>query len=107
MTQKTFNQFRELKAKHPDALLLFRSNDHYHAYEEDAKALSKLLGISLFERVTTWTKERGLYTTIFRSYKLDDYLPKIIRAGYHVALVDQLEKPKEFVKRGITEKVAP
>ena len=102
-------QFFTLKAKHPDALMLFRCGDFYETYCEDAVAASKILGITLTKRnnggQTAATEMAG-----FPHHALDTYLPKLIRAGRRVAICDQLEDPKltkTLVKRGITELVTP
>ena len=102
-------QFSTLKAKHPDALMLFRCGDFYETYSEDAVAASKILGITLTRRnnggSTGTTEMAG-----FPHHALDTYLPKLIRAGRRVAICDQLEDPKltkTLVKRGITELVTP
>ena len=102
-------QFFMLKAKHPDALMLFRCGDFYETYCEDAIAASKILGITLTKRnnggQTAATEMAG-----FPHHALDTYLPKLIRAGRRVAICDQLEDPKltkTLVKRGITELVTP
>src|SRR5574344_934382 len=102
-------QFFSLKAKHPDALLLFRCGDFYETYCEDAVEASKLLGITLTHRNNggnTGTAEMAG----FPHHALDTYLPKLIRAGRRVAICDQLEDPKltkTLVKRGVTELVTP
>ena len=101
-------QFFDLKEKHPNALLLFRTGDFYESYEEDAEKASKILGITL----TKSTKQKGpdgnaVKMAGFPYYALDTYLPKLIRAGERVAICDQLEAPKQTVKRGITEMVVP
>lgn len=98
-------QFFDLKAKHPDALLLFRCGDFYETYSDDAIAAAQLLGITLTRRSTGGTEMAG-----FPHHALDNYLPKLIRAGRRVAICDQLEDPKltkKLVKRGITELVTP
>lgn len=115
-------QFFSLKAKHPDALLLFRCGDFYETYGDDAIVASQILGITLTKRNnggnTGDTPMAG-----FPHHALDTYLPKLIRAGKHVAICDQLEDPKKkraaikgkkglsemdkMVKRGITELVTP
>ena len=102
-------QFFTLKAKHPDALMLFRCGDFYETYAEDAVAASKILGITLTKRnnggLSGSTEMAG-----FPHHALDTYLPKLIRAGRRVAICDQLEDPKltkTLVKRGITELVTP
>lgn len=94
-------QFDELKAKHPDAVLLFRCGDFYECYREDAVACAEILGITLTRRSADKVEMAG-----FPYHALDTYLPKLIRAGKRVAICDQLEdKPKKRTKRGITEMV--
>jgi len=105
-------QFFDLKAKHPDALLLFRCGDFYETYCDDAVAASKILGITLTRRSGGRAKGEGQDTEMagFPHHALDTYLPKLIRAGRRVAICDQLEDPKltkKLVKRGITELVTP
>jgi len=102
-------QFFELKAKHPDAVLLFRCGDFYETYGDDAIVAARILGITLTRRNnggSTGTMEMAG----FPHHALDTYLPKLIRAGKRVAICDQLEDPKltkKLVKRGITELVTP
>ena len=104
-------QFYDLKAKHPDALLLFRSGDFYEAYEKDAKTASDLLGLTLTWRKELDGSEQHDYNTyhgaqvMFPHHALDTYLPKLVRAGLRIAICDQLEAPKRTVKRGTTELV--
>ena len=101
-------QFLDLKAKHPDALLLFRCGDFYETYSTDAIAASEILGITLTKRANG--KEKTIEMAGFPHHALDTYLPKLIRAGRRVAICDQLEDPKltkKLVKRGITELVTP
>jgi DNA mismatch repair protein MutS len=114
-------QFFSMKAKHPDALLLFRCGDFYETYCDDAIEAAKILGITLTHRnngASVGTEMAG-----FPHHALDTYLPKLIRAGKRVAICDQLEDPKKkreqikgkkgltemdkMVKRGITELVTP
>ena len=98
-------QFHDLKAKHPDAVLLFRCGDFYESYEQDAAECARILGITLTRRGKDGTRMAG-----FPHHALDTYLPKLIRAGKRVAICDQLEDPKlsqRPVKRGITELVSP
>lgn len=98
-------QFFDLKAKHPDAVLLFRCGDFYETYCEDATTASRILGITLTRRSNGGTEMAG-----FPHHALDTYLPKLVRAGKRVAICDQLEDPKltkKLVKRGITELVTP
>jgi DNA mismatch repair protein MutS len=102
-------QFYELKANHPDAILLFRTGDFYEAYQEDAEQASKILGITLTKGSTRKNKDdKSLMLTGFPFHALDTYLPKLIRAGKRVAICDQLEDPyaKKLVKRGISELVS-
>ena len=101
-------QFFDLKAKHPDAVLLFRCGDFYETYCEDAIVASKILGITLTKRNNG--ASAGSEMAGFPHHALDTYLPKLVRAGRRVAICDQLEDPKltkKLVKRGITELVTP
>ena len=101
-------QFFDLKAKHPEALLLFRCGDFYETYCEDAVIAAQILGITLTHRSNGYNK--GDEMAGFPHHALDTYLPKLIRAGKRVAICDQLEDPKltkKLVKRGITELVTP
>ena len=101
-------QYFELKAKHPDAIMLFRCGDFYETYSEDAVAASEILGITLTKRANGQSK--SVEMAGFPHHALDTYLPKLIRAGRRVAICDQLEDPKatkKLVKRGITELVTP
>ena len=104
-------QFYDLKAKHPDALLLFRCGDFYETYNEDAAVAAEILGITLTKRSSVaGTSASGTAMAGFPHHALDTYLPKLIRAGKRVAICDQLEDPKltkKLVKRGITELVTP
>lgn len=102
-------QFYDLKAKNPDAVLLFRCGDFYETYDADAVTASQVLGITLTRRNN---KGQAAATEMagFPHHALDTYLPRLIRAGYRVAICDQLEDPKlakKLVKRGITELVTP
>ena len=102
-------QFFSLKAKHPDAVLLFRCGDFYETYCEDAVTAAKILGITLTKR-NNGAGVKGDEMAGFPYHALDTYLPKLIRAGKRVAICDQLEDPKltkKLVKRGITELVTP
>ena len=92
-------QWKELKAKHPDALLLFRVGDFYEMYEQDAKRGAEVLGITLTKRNT----QAGPYMAGFPHHALDTYLPKLIRAGERVAICDQLEAPKQKQEEQNTE----
>ena len=101
-------QFLDLKAKHPDAVLLFRCGDFYETYSTDAIVASEILGITLTKRANG--KGKTIEMAGFPHHALDTYLPKLIRAGKRVAICDQLEDPKltkKLVKRGITELVTP
>jgi len=101
-------QYNQIKAKHPDAMLLFRVGDFYETFGEDAIKASKILGITLTKR------KNGAAAFIelagFPHHSVDTYLPKLVRAGQRVAICDQLEDPKltkSIVKRGVTELVTP
>ena len=101
-------QYFDLKAKHPDAIMLFRCGDFYETYSEDAVTASEILGITLTKRANGQGKTVEMAG--FPHHALDTYLPKLIRAGRRVAICDQLEDPKttkKLVKRGITELVTP
>ena len=101
-------QYVELKAKHPDAVLLFRCGDFYETYLEDAVIASRILGITPTRRNNG--NNKGSEMAGFPFHALDTYLPKLVRAGKRVAICDQLEDPKltkKLVKRGITELVTP
>lgn len=101
-------QYNTIKAKYPDALLLFRVGDFYETFGEDAIKTSSILGIVLTRRrngTAAYVELAG-----FPYHALDTYLPKLVRAGYRVAICDQLEDPKltkNIVKRGVTELVTP
>lgn len=101
-------QYNEIKAKYPDALLLFRVGDFYETFGEDAIKAARILGITLTQRkngAAAYVELAG-----FPHHALDTYLPKLVRAGNRVAICDQLEDPKltkTIVKRGITELVTP
>lgn len=101
-------QYNSIKAKHPDAILLFRVGDFYETFGEDAIKASEILGITLTRRangVASFVELAG-----FPYHALDTYLPKLVRAGQRVAICEQLEDPKltkKIVKRGITELVTP
>jgi len=101
-------QYNQIKSKHPDAVLLFRVGDFYETFREDAILASRVLGITLTQR------KNGAAATIelagFPHHSLETYLPKLVKAGYRVAICDQLEDPKltkKIVKRGVTELVTP
>jgi len=101
-------QYNAIKAKHPDALLLFRIGDFYETFSEDAIKTSEILGIVLTRRANgaaSYVELAG-----FPHHALDTYLPKLVRAGQRVAICEQLEDPKltkKIVKRGVTEMVTP
>jgi len=101
-------QYNSIKAKYPDAILLFRVGDFYETFGEDAIKAAKILGIVQTKRANG----SGTHIELagFPHHSLDSYLPKLVRAGYRVAICDQLEDPKTvkgIVKRGITELVTP
>ena len=103
-------QFYDLKAKHPDAILLFRCGDFYETYAADAVVASEILGITLTRRNNGKDTSQNTEMAGFPHHALDTYLPKLVRAGKRVAICDQLEDPKltkTLVKRGITELVTP
>ena len=101
-------QYNTIKSKYPDAILLFRVGDFYETFGEDAVKAARILGIVLTRRangVATFIELAG-----FPHHSLDVYLPKLVRAGFRVAICDQLEDPKltkNIVKRGVTELVTP
>lgn len=101
-------QYYSIKDKHPDAILLFRVGDFYETFAEDAIATAEILGITLTRRANGAAQFVELAG--FPHHALDNYLPKLVRAGRRVAICDQLEDPKQtkkLVKRGITELVTP
>ncbi|MBQ8423519.1 MAG: DNA mismatch repair protein MutS [Coprobacter sp.] len=101
-------QYLEMKAVHPDAILLFRVGDFYETFSDDAIAASEILGITLTRRANGAAQYVELAG--FPHHALDTYLPKLVRAGKRVAICEQLEDPKltkKLVKRGITELVTP
>jgi DNA mismatch repair protein MutS len=101
-------QYNQIKARHPEALLLFRVGDFYETFGEDAVKTSRILGIILTKRKNGSASEIALAG--FPHHSLDTYLPKLVRAGQRVAICDQLEDPKmtkTIVKRGVTELVTP
>ena len=101
-------QYASIKAKHPDAILLFRVGDFYETFGEDAIKAAEILGITLTRRANgsaSFVELAG-----FPYHAIDTYLPKLVRAGQRVAICEQLEDPKltkNIVKRGITELVTP
>src|ERR1041384_3420537 len=101
-------QHREIKARYPDAVLLFRVGDFYETFGEDAVTAARILGITLTKR------SNGAASSIelagFPHHALETYLHKLVKAGHRVAICDQLEDPKTakgVVKRGVTELVTP
>ena len=101
-------QYNQIKSRYPGALLLFRVGDFYETFGEDAVKASKTLGIVLTKRANGAASEMELAG--FPHHSMDTYLPKLVRAGYRVAICDQLEDPKNvkgIVKRGVTELVTP
>ena len=101
-------QFYDIKRMHPDAILLFRCGDFYETYADDAVRASEVLGITLTRRSSATPGSVAMAG--FPYHALDNYLPKLVRAGLRVAICDQLEDPKlakKLVKRGVTELVTP
>ena len=101
-------QFNQIKSKYPDAVLLFRVGDFYETFGDDAVKAAKTLGITLTKRHNGSANEIALAG--FPHHSINTYLPKLVRAGYRVAICDQLEDPKQtksIVKRGVTELVTP
>ena len=101
-------QYREIKEKYPDSILLFRVGDFYETFHEDATVTSKVLGIVLTKRGSGINKETKLAG--FPHHSLDTYLHKLVKAGHRVAICEQLENPKltkTIVKRGVTDLVTP
>ncbi|MGJ8661709.1 MAG: DNA mismatch repair protein MutS, partial [Bacteroidota bacterium] len=100
-------QYNQIKAKHPQALLLFRVGDFYETFSSDAVETARILGIVLTSRKNG---SSNVELAGFPHHSLDNYLPKLVRAGKRVAICDQLEDPKltkTIVKRGVTELVTP
>ncbi len=101
-------QYNRIKAQHPDAILLFRMGDFYETFGADAVVASSILGITLTKRSNGSSYDEELAG--FPHHALDNYLPKLVKAGKRVAICDQLEDPKltkKLVKRGVTEIVTP
>ena len=101
-------QYTQVKARYPDTILLFRMGDFYETFEEDARITSRVLGITLTKRGNGAAGEVPLAG--FPHHALDSYLPKLVKAGYRVAICEQLEDPKlakGLVKRDVTEVVTP
>lgn len=108
METPLMKQYFDVKAKHPDAILLFRVGDFYEMYGEDAVIGSEILGIVQTKRANGVAQHVEMAG--FPHHALDSYLPKLVRAGKRVAICDQLEDPKmtkKLVKRGVTELVTP
>src|SRR5882672_5011177 len=104
MSTPLMAQYARMKAKYPDAILLFRLGDFYETFEEDAKITSRVLGITLTKRGNGTASEIPLAG--FPYHALESYMPKLLRAGYRVAVCEQLEDPKfakGIVKRDVTE----
>ncbi len=103
-TTPLMRQYNSVKAKYPDAILLFRVGDFYETFDSDAVKASEILGITL-------TKRAGAPLAGIPYHALDNYLPRLVRAGQRVAICEQLEDPKtcvnKIVKRGITELITP
>ena len=100
-------QYNRVKAKHPEAILLFRVGDFYETFGQDAVKAAQVLGIVLTNRNNGGSK---IELAGFPHHSMDLYLPRLVRAGYRVAICEQLEKPskeKKIVKRGVTEVVTP
>ena len=100
------DQYKSIKAKYPDAILLFRVGDFYETFGDDAKVVSYHLGLTL----TQSSDEELKATAGFPFYALDNHLRKLVKAGYRVAICEQLEDPKNTkgtVKRGVTDCFKP
>ncbi len=96
-------QYNSIKAKYPDAILLFRIGDYYETFNEDAKIVSRYLGIALTQPSNSLNIKMAASIPF---YSLDQALHKLVKAGYKIAVCDQLEDPKlatGFVKRGVTD----
>ena len=99
MNTANYNQFQTFKEKYPDAVILFRDGmEAYYSYDKDADVLNKTLSCPILN----WD---GIKAAGFPHDALDTYLPRLIRAGYRVAICDELENPKKLLTRGITETV--
>lgn len=101
-------QYRKIKSRYPNAILLFRMGDFYETFDEDAHIVSRVLGITLTKRSNGQAADVPLAG--FPYHALDNYLPKLVRAGYRVAICEQLEDPKyarKVVKRDVVEVVTP
>lgn len=95
-----FKQYAEMKAKHPDVLLLFRVGNFYEAYRDDARTTSEILGITLTRRRNDG---ESYYMAGFPRQALETYLPKLIRAGQRVAICDGEEAPNKPTGRSVTD----
>lgn len=109
-TQQTplMAQYYKIKQAHPDTILLFRVGDFFETFEDDAKTASKVLGITLTKRSSGYAEDTPLAG--FPHHAIDTYLPKLVRAGYRVAVCEQMENPKfakGIVKREVIEVVTP
>lgn len=101
-------QYNKIKQKYPDAILLFRVGDFYETFGADAIKASQILGIVLTKRANGSQTELELAG--FPHHSVETYLPKLVKAGYRVAICEQLEDPKMvkgIVKRGVTELITP
>ena len=101
-------QYHQIKEKYPDTILLFRLGDFYETFEEDAGITAKVCGITLTKRGNGAEEDTPLAG--FPHHQLDNYIPKLVRAGYRVAVCEQLEDPKMargIVKRDVIEVVTP
>ncbi len=102
-------QYSKIKLAHPDTILLFRMGDFFETFEEDAKIAAKVLGITLTKRGGNGTTDDTPLAG-FPHHAIDTYLPKLVRAGYRVAICEQMENPKfakGIVKREVIEVVTP
>ncbi|HPD33585.1 MAG TPA: DNA mismatch repair protein MutS [Candidatus Kapabacteria bacterium] len=101
-------QYNQIKAKYPDTILLFRLGDFFETFDEDAEISSRICGLTLTKRNNGAAGDQPMAG--FPHHQLDNYLPKLVRAGYRVAVCDQLEDPalaKGIVKRGVVEVITP
>ena len=101
-------QYYKIKSRHPNAILLFRMGDFYETFGDDAKTVSRVLGITLTKRGNGGAEDVPLAG--FPHHALDNYLPKLVQAGLRVAVCEQLEDPKfarKVVKRDVVEVVTP
>ncbi len=108
MQTPLMTQYNKIKAAHPDTILLFRMGDFFETFDEDAKIAAKVLGITLTKRANGAAEDVPLAG--FPHHAIDSYLPKLVRAGYRVAVCEQIENPKfakGIVKREVVEVVTP